>query len=308
MEQKEEKKAEKLALVLNRNEKALLIAMVFFIKKTLKINFSDFDPEKDIFFTDNSIKNRNFDLYSKIIVIDYENKLKEDFLVKNHKKIFIWYAGKNLIQQKRIIFINVLKTNFYQEKSGDLAENIFGKNGTKNTAIIKILNILLFVEDKKTGILRMANRVIISLYVARLKDFQESTELNFLEKTLKALCEEFLEDKDSPFINSLIKEYGIIKKGRKKAKKVEITNPEIGLILVVMPKKASHYLIDKKYFFEEGLKNGYNAVAVKNPIGATFDLCLSNKAVKEFGNEIPAVERINGCRFIVEEEYLFSES
>ena len=305
------KKAQKLAIIMPATEKALLTGAIIFIRDELLKNFPNFNVEEDLFLCNaHDLHKPDLGFCDKIIVIDPENKFlkPERFISKNWqaRKKISWYLGSKTQKQK----IQFLKDFFGSKNVHDCqAEKLLeweSKNKKVKDEMIRLSRSLDFVERGKSRELapRQLERIKKAIYVAKFKDRERSSAPILLQTTMQQLFSELVLKRDAPLIVDLMVDFQLLKEAERKAKRTKIEHPVLGKLKLVKPKKGAK--IEIKSFFENGFHLGYQAVAVRSAKGE-YELCLRNDLAKKIANEIPAIKKINDCRFIVAKEFLITE-
>ncbi|NCN22308.1 hypothetical protein GW758_04450 [Candidatus Falkowbacteria bacterium] len=303
------KKEQKLAIIMPGTQKDLFTGALIVLKESLLKNFPNFDVNKNCFVilnNNNDLSKLDLEDYNKIVVVDPNNKLIkiEEFIVKNcYRKVaqkFSWFLGKSTkIPTMKKFFgensVHICNEHYFHSKSMPLGDYEMVLMGAIYTLTFGIVD-----SCPRT------KRVAEAINIAKFKDKEVASGPIFLEKTIKQLFLELITKSESPLIADLISEFRLLKEAERKAKRTKIEHPTLGLLKVVKPKKGS--ITQNKSFFEKGFQLGYSAVAVRSANNSQeYELCLKNNLAKKIADEIPAIKRINGCRFIVSKEFLIQE-
>lgn len=297
-----EEKKQNLALIMPSKQKDLLVGAIIFLKESLLEKFPNFDLDKDCFISfGNDLPEIDFKNYQKILVIDPSNKLLkiESSILKNYYKELVnklfWYSGKS----DKILTMQKL----FGQNNVQIYNNYYFKSGLLDDYELSLLSAIQRLQWKTAvaNVCPKIKRMDEAIRVAKLKD-KENNSQTLLTTTLKQLFSELITKNESQLIVDLITEFEMLKEGEKRAKRSRVEHSVLGLLKLVKPKKGS--TVQNKTFFEQGFKLGYNAVAVRSENNKEYELCLRNNLAKKIADEIPAIKKINGCRFIVTKEFL----
>jgi len=307
------KKAKKLAIIMPATEKALLRGAIIFIGDELLKNFPNFNVEENLFLCNaHDFHKPDLRFYDKILVIDPENKFlkPEKFITKNYKtrKNISWYLGSKSPRQKLLIIKEFSgENNLHYCEAGSLI-NLEEKSDEVKSDMIRLSRSLNFIEEGKRYQLgpRQLERIRKAIYITRRDIQAKNSTQNLLKKTMQQLFFELILKQKTPLITDLILDFNLLEEAERIAKRKKVKHPLIGRIKIVKPKKGS--TVENKTFFENGFKLGFNAVAVRSSIDSgEYELCLKKNLAEKIADKIPAIRRINGCRFIVKKEFLIPE-
>ncbi|MBN2854492.1 hypothetical protein JXK06_03110 [Patescibacteria group bacterium] len=304
--------SKKLAIIMPATEKALLTGTIIFFKNKL-LEKHDFNVDRDLFIAGpGHVHETNLKPYDKVMVIDPENKFldTEMFLSENYyqRKKIHWYI-KPATTKLKIFMLEAFSGQnniHYCEKKRLLNFKKSSSEELKNE-IIRLSRSLDFLENGKSNELapRQFERIKKAVYMAKFKDKSRASSPILLNTTIKQLFFELIFKKEAPLIVDLIVDFQLLKEAEKKAKRTIVEHPILGKLKVVKPKKGS--TVEIKNFFENGFQLGYQAVAVRLLAKDEYELCLKKHLAEEIADQIPAIKRINGCRFIVNKEFLIPE-
>ncbi len=272
-------------------------------EEAAKVDASEYDHVYAIGLNSEDMGKRNF----------------HEFLFRHIKNLKFWYSRK---------FMDTAKTSLLKSAGIPVfAHPDFMAFAEKDGIVLETINFVnayLALQDGgknrhlKTDLSETFRK---SLYVARIYDRLAKTKkftTNKLYGELFLLCM----GQNSSTIFNLVMDYGSeelgqikkllegydeIEKNRRQAKKEKLQHPMLGKVSVYKPKDD---LVDRKTFFQKLGK--YDAVAVtaldKDPNGSIYEVCISNQKAKLMSDndweQIPYIKRMNGHRFLIQEEFL----
>lgn len=296
-------KEEKLTLIMPGSQKDLFTGALIILKESLLKKFPNFDVNRDCFINFNTnLSELDLKGYHKIVVVDPDNKLLkiEEFIVKNcYPKVaekFSWYLGASTkIPIMKSFFgdnnVHICDERYFHSKNAPLGDYEMTLAGA-------IYSLRWGVSDASP----MMKRISEAIHIAKLKDRENALGPILMEITIKQLLYELVTKNESPLIVNSIAQFKLLKEAERVAKRTRIEHPLLGKLKIVKPKKGS--ITESTTFFEQGFQLGYDAIAVKSAVEGEYELCVKKDLVKKIANEIPAIKRINGCRFIVAKEFL----
>lgn len=243
-----------------------------------------------------------------------------NFFFRHQKQLRFWYSRKilpiesvSLLQSAGVsVFANPNFMLFAKRENGSI---IF--------ETIDLINTYTALENSKSKGFRTALSETFrkSLYVAKIYDRLEKKKKFVTNKLFAELFKICIGEQSSTVFNmvmdyrgdefyeiqKLLNGYEEIKDNHYESEEKKVKHPILGLMSIVKPEND---LVDRKKFFQK--LGDYDAVAVaaldQDPEGHIFEVCISHKKTKAMTEEnwkqIPFIKRINGHRFLIQEEFV----
>jgi hypothetical protein len=250
--------------------------------------------------------------YEKIYVIGLNEqnvgeKIMKSFLLENYKRLYFWYSQKRINNRLKIVLNDIMPGNVY---TGVGPEVILRSRGQIVSDYMSLINTYAILKKGKGYKTELADDFKKALYASRIYDRLFSRKTEFKPITRKIMQKLFKVSLgfNSDSVTSMIKAYHEISQNNRESTGIQVNHKQLGKVEVIRPKDD---LVDRKMFFKN--LGQVPAIAVtaldKDPEGNIFEVCLNNESASKIDwKKVPYLERINGCRFLVNKEYVFENT
>ena len=250
--------------------------------------------------------------YEKIYVIglnenNVSEKIMKSFLLENYKRLYFWYSAKRFSQGIKSVLNEIMPGNVY---TGSEPESYLRKQNQVVSDYINLINTYTSLKKRKGYKTELSDEFRKSLYAARIYDRLVSRKSEFkpiTRKTMQKLFKVSLGFK-SDSVNSMIRAYFEISQNNHASTGIQINHSQLGRIEIIRPKDD---LVDRKKFFQKLGQIPVIAVTAldKDPEGNIFEVCINNHTASKIDwDNIPYLERINGCRFLAKKEFVLENT
>jgi len=317
--EKMEKRPLRVAVITANNEATVIMAAIVIEKERLTKKFY-FDVKNNVFIVDpKKICELDLKEFDRLYVCGLRTEIIGEhiflkFLIKNHKKIYLWYNEKNVEQSARAILggLGIKKLIIGKSLQEYATYNDSGKKiiNLKIEAMINALDAIRYPRKYKSN--SISEKFKKAIYVAKLNDQYFSSKENpiFTNEILVELLKELVTKDKSLLVFESLLEYQTIFENHEKAKYIDLEHPLFGQMKIIKP-ASEDALLDRNLLFDVWLKNGVSAVAIKifdSGKKDLFEICLKKEVADSIIWENIPVEKISDQRYRLKGKLIFQEA